>query len=111
MRTSGFGPSARQAAPTEGLHAHLSANLIAIDVQIAHLRLRLDLRQGLLITTVYAKGQALTTGIDGRQYSLQVLAGVAHQMQYRAEMLLLQLCNAIDFKQHRRQEVATQFDR
>ena len=97
---------ARQAHAAKRLHAHDSANHIAVHINIAHPHLLRDLGNRLVNAAVNAKRQAVAGGVDRVQHLAELLAAVAQHMQHRAEHLALQAADAVDLDQRGPHKIA-----
>ncbi len=100
-RPARFRPGAGQPFAAERLHADHSADHIAVHIQVADVRAAGHLRDGFIDTCVYAKRQAVTRFIDLLNQPRQVVAVVAHHVQYRAEDLFFHLIKAFQLNQRR----------
>src|SRR5690606_4995432 len=105
VRPAGLGAGAGQAAAAEGLHAHHRADLVAVDVDVAHPRPRHDVLHRLVDARVDAQGQAVAGGGDGVDDLVQLARLPADHVQRWAELLVLQLVQRLQLPRPR-QEVA-----
>src|SRR3546814_15620902 len=64
MRAAGLWPGPRQAAPAEGLRADDGADLVAVDIDVADLRARRDMRRDAVDARVAAARPPLARGVD-----------------------------------------------
>src|SRR5690606_9027146 len=67
VRAAGLGAGAAQALAAEGLDADHRADLVAVDVAVAHLHRAGDLLDGGVDARMDAQGQAVAGGIDLRK--------------------------------------------
>ena len=106
MRPTRLGPGTRQPETTEGLRANDGANLIAINVQVAHVRMINHVLNTTINARVQAKRQTVTTSIDATYQLRQPIIIKGCHMQHRAEYLARQVIDAVNPHHTRRNEVA-----
>src|SRR5690606_41257348 len=75
VRAAGLGAGAGLVLAAEGLHAHHRADLVAVDVDVTHLRALHDALDGLVDARVDAQGQPDAGGVDGIDHRVQ-FAGI-----------------------------------
>ena len=106
QRPAGLGPGARQAFATKRLHAHHGAHHVAVHVHVAGMGAVHHAGNGFVDAGVHALGQAVAGGVDLVEQLVQVLAGVAHQVQHGAEDFALQLADVVQLDQRGRHKGA-----
>jgi hypothetical protein len=104
------GPVPLRPLSAEGLHADHRADLVAVDVRIAHLHARDDVLDRLVDARMDAERQAVSGRVDRIDHLVQLVALPAHDVQRRAEDFLVQAVDRIDLEGHRR-EVRAVFGR
>src|SRR3546814_17663490 len=64
MRAAGLWPRPRQAAAAERLRADAGADLVAVDIDVADLRARRDMRRGAVDARLAPQRQPIDRGVD-----------------------------------------------
>ena len=98
MRAARLRPGARQPLAAKGLRADNSADLVAVDVNIADFGARRNALHTLIDAAVNTQRQAIAARIDGFDDLIELVRRVAHQMQHRAENFLFQLIETIQLE-------------
>ena len=93
-RPARLGAGAREAVAAEGLDADDGADGVAVDVDIAGADPVGDESNGFVKAGMEAEGQAIAEGIDAIDEADEIAAGIAHDMQHRAEDFAGQLLDA-----------------
>jgi ribosomal protein L11 methylase PrmA len=75
----------------EGLGANDSADLIAVNVEIAHINAAHDLLHPIINAAVKPESEAIAAGVYILNHTIQIARVVAGQMQYGSEDLLVQV--------------------
>ena len=99
-------PGAGKPAPAERLHAHHRADHVAVDVDVADLHPRRDMRDRLVEARMQAEGEAVAGGVDRIDQPVQPRAAEAHDVQHRAEHLARQVGDIVKLDDRRRHEGA-----
>jgi hypothetical protein len=106
MRAAGLGTRAGKARAAEWLHADDRADHVAIDIGIADIRVLEDLAperfERVCTPSVNPYSLSGSTGAP----CLDVLGSIAHDVQYRPELLARELRGAAQFDQVRREKAA-----
>src|SRR3546814_15698421 len=96
MRAAGLWPGPRQAAPAEGLRADDGADLVAVDIDVADLRARRDMRRDAVDARVDAERQPIARGVDRVDQRVEFAALPHRDVQDGAENLPLQIGDMIE---------------
>ena len=103
-RAAGLRPGAGKAGAAERLHADRGADDVAVDVDVAGLDAVDHARDRLVDARVQAEGEAVAGGVDVADQPVEVGALEAQHMQHRAEDFALDVGDAADLDQRRRDE-------
>src|SRR3546814_19582387 len=103
MRAAGLWPGPRQAAPAEGLRADDGADLVAVDIDVADLRARRDMRRDAVDARVDAERQPIARGVDRVDQRVEFAALPHRDVQDGAENLTLQIGDMLEAEHDRGQ--------
>src|SRR5690606_41417615 len=90
--------STRETFTTKGLGTDNGADLIAVNVSVAHLDTAGDVLDTTIHPAVNTEGQAIALGINRIHYLIDVLRFKCRHVKHRAEDLLFHFLNATDLQ-------------
>src|ERR1700722_5375553 len=106
VRPTGFGPGPRKSGAAKRLHAHHSADHIAIDVSVADRSVVEHLPPKRLQPGLHAQGQPKVAGADRLQNRWRIGGSIPRDMQDGTEFLARELRGALQFNEMRSKETA-----
>src|SRR5690554_6521852 len=98
LRATGFWSSTRETFTTKGLGTDNGADLIAVNVGVAHLDTTVDELDTTIHPAVNTEGPAIALGINRIHYLIDVLRFKCRHVKHRAEDLLFHFLNATDLQ-------------
>src|SRR3546814_9572749 len=105
-RAAGLWPRPRQAAAAERLRADDGADLVAVDIDVADLRARRDMRRDAVDARVDPQRQPIARGVDRVDQRVEFAALPRRDVQDGAENLALQVGDMVEADDDRRDEMA-----
>ena len=102
MRSTRFGPGARQAFSAEGLHADHRADDVPVHIQVADRCTPPDVLRPGVQAGVHPHGETETGGVDLVDDAIEVLERESRHVEDRSETLAGQVADRTHLERHRR---------